>query len=130
MAERRQIDHEQLLQLSRTILLLAERQQLLLKLNRAEEEDKKVIPIEGFSRASWGWGYPMPRVGQFCPSNIARLLLGIFIIVTLLIAIGFWLYHSPGHGTLIEQPTHYPAPNKWCVTGCRPQATFAKVFMS
>jgi hypothetical protein len=52
MTERRQIDHEQLLQLSRTILLLAERQQLLLKLNRAEEEDKKVIPIEGFSRAS------------------------------------------------------------------------------
>ena len=62
-----------------------------------------------------GEGYnlrSMPRVGQFCPSNIARLLLGIFIIVTLLIAIGFWLYHSPGHGTLIEQPTHYPAPNK------------------
>jgi hypothetical protein len=47
----------------------------------------------------------MPRVGQFCPSNIARLLLGVVIIVTLLIAIGFWLYHSPGHGTSIE-PTH------------------------
>jgi hypothetical protein len=31
----------------------------------------------------------------FCPSNIARLLLGVVIIVTLLIAIGFWLYHSP-----------------------------------
>jgi hypothetical protein len=50
MIKRRQIDHEQLLQLSRTILLLAERQQLLLKLNGAEEEDKKAI--EGFSRAS------------------------------------------------------------------------------
>jgi hypothetical protein len=48
----------------------------------------------------------MPRVGQFCPSNIARLLLGVVIIVTLLIAIGFSLYHSPGHGTSIEQPTH------------------------
>jgi hypothetical protein len=128
MIKRRQIDHEQLLQLSRTILLLAERQQLLLKLNGAEEEDKKAI--EGFSRASWGWGYPMPRVGQFCLSNIARLLLGVFIIVTLLVAIGFWLYHSPGHSTSIEQPTHSPAPNKWCVTGCRHQATFAKVFMS
>jgi hypothetical protein len=50
----------------------------------------------------------MPRVGQFCPSNIARLLLGVIIIVTLLTAIGFWLYHSPGHGTSIEQPTHSP----------------------
>jgi hypothetical protein len=48
----------------------------------------------------------MPRVGQFCPSNIARLLLSVFIVVTLLIAIGFWLYHSPGHGRSIEQLTH------------------------
>ena len=45
----------------------------------------------------------MPRVGQFCPSNIARLLLSVFIIVTLLIAVGLWLYHSPGNGTSIEQ---------------------------
>jgi hypothetical protein len=51
----------------------------------------------------------MPRVGQFCPSNIARLLLVVFIIVTLLIAICFWLYHSPGHGTSIE---HSPASDK------------------
>ena len=50
----------------------------------------------------------MPRVGQFCPSNIARLLLSVFIIVTLLLAIGFWLYQSPGHGTSI---TH-SRPNK------------------
>jgi hypothetical protein len=54
----------------------------------------------------------MPRVGQFCPSNIARLLLGVFIIVTLLTAIGFWLYQTPGHGTSIEQPTHSSAPDK------------------
>ena len=47
----------------------------------------------------------MPRVGQFCPSNIARLLLGVVIIVTLLTAIGFWIYQEPGHGTSIEQPT-------------------------
>jgi hypothetical protein len=51
----------------------------------------------------------MPRVGQFCPSNIARLLLGVVIIVTLLIVFGFWLYQSPGHGTSIEHPTHSPA---------------------
>jgi hypothetical protein len=54
----------------------------------------------------------MPRVGEFCPSNIARLLLGVVIIVTLLTAIGFWLYQAPGHGTLIEQPTHSTAPDK------------------
>jgi hypothetical protein len=51
----------------------------------------------------------MPRVGQFCPSNIARLLLGVVIIVTLLTAIGFWLYQAPGHGTSIE---HSPASAK------------------
>jgi hypothetical protein len=51
----------------------------------------------------------MPRVGQFCPSNIARLLLVVIIIVTLVTAIGFWLYHSPGQGTSIEQS---PASDK------------------
>jgi hypothetical protein len=54
----------------------------------------------------------MPRVGQFCPSNIVRLLLGVVIILTLVTAIGFWLYQSPGRGTSIEQPTHSPAPEK------------------
>jgi len=54
----------------------------------------------------------MPRVGQFCPSNIARLLLSVFIIVTLVAAIGFWLYQSPGRGTSIEQPTQSATPNK------------------
>jgi hypothetical protein len=48
----------------------------------------------------------MPRIGQFCPSNIARLLLSVVIIVTLLIVIGFWLYQAPGRGASIEQPTH------------------------
>jgi hypothetical protein len=43
----------------------------------------------------------MPRVGEFCPSNIARLLLTVVIIVTLVTAIGFWLYHSSGHSTSI-----------------------------
>jgi hypothetical protein len=51
----------------------------------------------------------MPRVGQFCPSNIARLLLKVVIIVTLVTAIGFWLYQTPGHGASI---THSPAPSK------------------
>ena len=50
----------------------------------------------------------MPRVGQFCASNIVRLLLTVLIIVTLVTAIGFWLYQSPAHGTSIEQPAHSP----------------------
>jgi hypothetical protein len=48
----------------------------------------------------------MPRVGQFCASNIARLLLTVVIIVTVLTAVGFWLYRSPCHGTTIKQPAH------------------------
>ena len=59
-----------------------------------------------------GLNSSMPRVGEFCPSNIARLLLGVVIILTLLTAIGFWLYRSPGHGTSIEQPAHAPDPAK------------------
>jgi hypothetical protein len=46
----------------------------------------------------------MPGAGELCPSNILRLLLSVVIIVTLLTAIGFWLYETPGHGTSIEQP--------------------------
>jgi hypothetical protein len=52
----------------------------------------------------------MARVGQFCASNIARLLLGVIIVVTLVAAIGVWIYNSPGHGTSIEQPTHPAEP--------------------
>jgi hypothetical protein len=54
----------------------------------------------------------MPRVGEFCPSNILRLLLSVVIIVTLLTAIGFWLYETPGHGSSIAQPTNAPDPGK------------------
>jgi hypothetical protein len=51
-------------------------------------------------------------VGEFCPSNIARLLPSVVIIVTLLSALGAWLYRTPGHGTSIEQPVHSPAPTR------------------
>jgi hypothetical protein len=54
----------------------------------------------------------MPRVGEFCPSNIARLLLGVVIVVTLVAAIGVWLFHSPGRGTPIEQPSTTAQPVK------------------
>jgi hypothetical protein len=52
----------------------------------------------------------MPRVGEFCPSNVARLVLGVVIVVTLVVAVGVWLFHSPGHATSIEQPTHTAEP--------------------
>jgi hypothetical protein len=51
-----------------------------------------------------------PRVGEFCPSNIIRLLLGVIIIVTLLTAIGFWLCQTAGQGRSIEQPAQGPDP--------------------
>ena len=52
----------------------------------------------------------MPRVGEFCPSNVARLVLGVVIVVTLVVAVGVWLFHLPGHATLIERPTHTTEP--------------------
>jgi hypothetical protein len=52
----------------------------------------------------------MPRVGEFCASNVARLLLSVVIVVALVAAVGVWLFHSPGHGTPIEQPTHATQP--------------------
>jgi hypothetical protein len=52
----------------------------------------------------------MARVGEFCPSNVARLLLGVVIVVTLAVAVGVWLFHLPGHATLIERPTHTTEP--------------------
>jgi hypothetical protein len=48
----------------------------------------------------------MPRVGEFCASNIARLLLTVVIVVTLLLALGVYLYHSPGHGEPLKPTTH------------------------
>jgi hypothetical protein len=61
-------------------------------------------PNGGYNRRS------MPRVGEFCPSNVARLVLGVVIAVTLVVAVGVWLFHSPGHATSIEQPTHTAEP--------------------
>lgn len=52
----------------------------------------------------------MARVGEFCPSNVARLVLGVVIVVTLVVAVGVWLFHSPGHATSIDQPTHTAEP--------------------
>jgi hypothetical protein len=53
----------------------------------------------------------MPRVGEFCASNITRLLLGVVIVVALVAALGVWLFHTPGQGTPIEQPTHATEPS-------------------
>ena len=50
----------------------------------------------------------MPRVGEFCPSNIARFVLTVVIVVATLTALGLWLNQQPGHGVSIEQSTHAP----------------------
>jgi hypothetical protein len=54
----------------------------------------------------------MPRVGEFCASNIARLLLSVAIVVVLVAAIGVWLYHSPARGTSIEHTPYSATPVK------------------
>jgi len=54
----------------------------------------------------------MPRVGEFCASNVTRLLLGVVIVVVLVAAIGVWLFHSPGYGTPIERPASTTEPVK------------------
>ena len=46
----------------------------------------------------------MARVGEFCSSNVARLLLIVFIGVGLFLAVGVWFFYSPGSGTSIQQP--------------------------
>jgi len=52
MIEGRRIDHEQILQLGKTLLLLMARQELLLDLPAAKQLSKTMIPIQGFSKAS------------------------------------------------------------------------------
>ena len=52
----------------------------------------------------------MPRVGEFCPSNVARLLLGIVIVIAIVAALGAWLFYSPGRGVPIEQPDQMTSP--------------------
>jgi hypothetical protein len=47
----------------------------------------------------------MPRVGEFCPSNIARLVLTVIIVVMAVAAVGFWLSQTPGHSRSIVHPS-------------------------
>jgi hypothetical protein len=64
------------------------------------------MEISGRLRAHTGYNWNMPRVGEFCASNVTRLLLSVLIVVTLALVIGVWLYNSPGRGTPIQEPTH------------------------
>jgi hypothetical protein len=52
MIEGRHIDHAQLLQLSKVLLLLVEREELLVNLPVVDQLTKKVVPIEELSEAS------------------------------------------------------------------------------
>ena len=48
----------------------------------------------------------MARVGEFCTSNVARLLLTVFIGIGLVLVIGAWFFYSPAKGSSIVQPSH------------------------
>jgi hypothetical protein len=52
MIDGRHIDHAQLLQLGKVLLLLVEREELLAKLPLVDQPTKKILPIEELSRAS------------------------------------------------------------------------------
>jgi hypothetical protein len=52
MIERRHIEHVQLLQLGKVLLLLVEREELLVELPVTTQLTKEVVPIEELSRAS------------------------------------------------------------------------------
>jgi hypothetical protein len=52
MIEGRHIDHAQLLQLGKVLLLLVEREELLVNIPVVDQLTKKVVPIEELSRAS------------------------------------------------------------------------------
>jgi hypothetical protein len=52
MIARRQIDRTQLLQFGKVILLLAKREELLVKLPAMTQPTKEIVPIEGLGRAS------------------------------------------------------------------------------
>lgn len=54
----------------------------------------------------------MARVGEFCAANITKLLLGVVIALALLLAVGYWVFYSPGRGTPIEHPSNPPATTK------------------
>ena len=45
----------------------------------------------------------MARVGEFCASNVARLLLTVVIIILLVLAVAVWFFYSPGRGSLVKQ---------------------------
>jgi hypothetical protein len=52
MIERRQVDHERVLQLGKTLLLLIAHQELLLDLPAVKQSSKTMTPIQEFSKAS------------------------------------------------------------------------------
>jgi hypothetical protein len=52
MIERRQIKHARLLELGKVLLLLVEREELLLGLPVTNELAKEILPVKEFSKAS------------------------------------------------------------------------------
>jgi uncharacterized membrane protein len=54
----------------------------------------------------------MARIAEFSSANIARFLLGVFIAVMLVLAVGVWFFYSPGQGTSIEKTQPQANPNQ------------------
>jgi hypothetical protein len=54
----------------------------------------------------------MAKVGEFCSSNVARLLLLIFIGLGLVLAVGVWFFYSPGKPPSIVKPTPQSTPSQ------------------
>ncbi len=52
----------------------------------------------------------MEKVREFCATNIAKLLLSVFIFVVVLLGIGVWVFYSPGRTAPIEQPSQQAKP--------------------
>ena len=52
MIEGKHIEHAQLLQLGKVLLLLVEREELLVELPAMTQPTKEIVPIEGLGRAS------------------------------------------------------------------------------
>jgi uncharacterized membrane protein YqiK len=54
----------------------------------------------------------MARVAEFSAANISRLVLTVIIVLGILLGLGVWMFYSPGHAPVIDQPPQKIAPTK------------------
>ena len=53
---------------------------------------------------SAGNGETMPKVGEFCSSNVARFLLGTLIVLILLALVFFFFFYASGRRSIERSP--------------------------